>query len=343
MAEAKTPLAAIRDQFDRARGQQADGVWASAVSWRLMMRDVEPAQVREGLREALALVQRTHESPEDLFGTPEEHADALYDRWVEEGRLHLWDASSMTWPEVPAWGLGLAAFWTVAFMVVLLLDGRTTLTWTIGYILIPVGIGVLKAVTWATWDTLLRRRGTAAAVLGSVSVVASSALAIASVNEWSKAYPFGTASTWSYVPIAVACALLAVAAGRWADARPAPPSGIADVDAWSRQVAAILRGRYSLADARVRTIIGEAHAHAADAGRTVEEEFGAPEDYAARFVPDRARQRRLEAAAWGLVAVLQAPWLVDDFGWFRAVVVALCLLIAWRTLRRSTDPDGPAS
>lgn len=338
MAEAKTPMAVLHEQFDQARGDDMDGVWAYAVSWRLMRRDVEPDQVCEGLEEALALVRETQESPRDLFGTPDEHSHALYDRWVEEGRLHLWDAGSITWPEVPAWGLGTGSFFSVAFMVTFLLDGRTTLTWTAGLVLLPVGIGVGTAAVGATWDALLRSRGTAAALVGSVAVVASCSIAVATVNEWSKAHPFSTGSTWLYLWVAGVCALLAAALGRWADARPATTTGISDVDDWSRQVAAILRGSYSLADVRVRTIIGDAHAHAADAGRTVEEEFGTPEDYAARFVPDVARRRRLEASLWAFMGAANSVWLAGDFGWFRAAFIAACLAMAWRLWRRPDEP-----
>lgn len=340
MAEQTTPLAALHEEFDRARGDESDGAWAFAVSWRLLRRDVEPHQVCEGLEEALALVRETQESPEELFGTPEEHSDALYDRWVDEGRLHLWDASSMTWREVPAWGLGIASFVSLAFMVVLLADGRTSLTWTAGYVLLPVGIGVLKAVVWATSDTLLRARGTAAAVAGTLASIVVGASTLALANEWAKAHPLGTASTWSYLWLAAACALLAAAAGRWADARPTPAPAIADVDEWSRQVGAILRGRYHLADARVAKIIGDAHAIAADAGRTVQEECGTPEDFAAGFVPDHARQRRIEASLWAVMAIVQGSGLLGDFGWFRAGVVTACLVFAWRLLHRDDEEDG---
>ena len=335
MAEQTTPLAETIDAFDAARGDDMDSVWAHAVSWRLMRRDVEPDQVRDGLEEALTLVRQTQESPEDLFGTPGEHADALYDRWVEEGRLHLWDASSMTWAEVPAWGFGIGAFWCIGFLVVLLARGETTMAWTLGMIVLPVGIGLAKAAAWAAWDTLLRSRGTAAAVAGFLVTVVGLAMTIALVNEWSKAHPLGTATTWWYVWVAAASALLAFAAGRWRESRPEPaPEGIADVDDWSRQLAAILRGRHSLSDVRVRTIIGDAHAHAADAGRTVEEEFGTPEEYAARFAPDLPRRSRLKVGFYLALAVLWFVPLAWGFSWLKLAAGICWLLLAVHEHRR---------
>ena len=124
--------------------------------------------------------------------------------------------------------------------------------------------------------------------------------------------------------------------GRWLESRPEDVRpGIADVDDWSRRLAAILRGSYSLSEERVRTIVGDAHAHAADADRTVQEEFGTPEEYAAGFAPDRARKHRFEAWFWVFLGAAQGVWLLDDFGWIRAAVSLACLWVAWRTCHRS--------
>ena len=82
MAEAKEPLTSTYDAFGAARGVEADEGWAFAVSWNLMMDDVDVDQVREGLEEALDVVRATGESPQQLFGSASEHADALQDQWV---------------------------------------------------------------------------------------------------------------------------------------------------------------------------------------------------------------------------------------------------------------------
>ncbi|KQV77318.1 hypothetical protein ASC64_00200 [Nocardioides sp. Root122] len=340
MAE-QTPLSVTIDAFTSARGEEMDGVWAYGVSWRLLRRDVQPDQVREGLEEALALLRQTQESPQELFGSPDEHADALYDRWAEEGRLHLWDASSMSWAEVPAWGFGLGAFFSIAFLGVFLAHGETSRTWTLGMIVVPVGMGLAMAAAWAAWSTLLRSRGVAAALAGFVGTAAGLAMTIALVNEWSKAHPLGTATTWWYVWVAAASALLAAALGRWRESRPeTAPQGIVDVDDWSRQLAAILRGRHTLSDARVRTIVGDAHAHAADAGRTVQEEFGTPEEYAARFAPDLPRRSRLMIAFYLTMAVLWLVPLTWGFSWLKLAAGVGWLLIALREHRRYGDLLG---
>src|SRR5687768_14957188 len=122
MAE-PTPLGETIEAFDDARGDRMDGVWAFAVTWSLMMRDVHSDQVRDGLEEALALVRATQESPEDLFGTATQHADALWARWQAEGRLVLTGPATQSWPEALRLGLGLSAACAVLFALVVLVRG----------------------------------------------------------------------------------------------------------------------------------------------------------------------------------------------------------------------------
>ncbi|CAM3842021.1 hypothetical protein [Nocardioides zeicaulis] len=333
-------LGPMHEAFDDARGEPGDGLWSWAVAWRLLRQSVEPDLVREGLQEALDLVRETQESPADLFGTPEEHSDALYERWVEEGRLRLWDASHTTWGEVPSFGLGTSAVVSVGFLVVLLLRGETTPTWSVGMVLLPVGLGLVIALVSALHDTLLRSRGAIAAAAGSVGVLAASSLVLAVVNEVTRSHPIGTGSTWWYVPVAGACALLAIAWRRWWDARPVPTEAIiADADDWSRELAGILRSRYTMSDARVHEVVGDAHAHAADAGRRVQDEFGTPEDYAATFRPDVARGWLLSAR---LHAAMAVSWALATFAGMRwgPVLAVLWALLAWQAYRRYGDLTG---
>lgn len=286
-----TPIPATVEAFEQARGDALDGVWAHGVSWALLVRDVEADLVDEGLREALEVVRDTGEPAEELFGPAGEHAVVLYDRWVDEGRLRLAGRTSMPWRAVPSSGLAWSAFFCVAFAVMMWASGDSPRTWTLGMAIIPVGLGLATAAAVATRDALLQRRGTVTGIVGAASAVVALAVLLASANEWSRAHPWGTHSAWWYVPLAIACGLLSTAWRRWTDTWPsqATPAQI-DVDEWSRQVAALLRARYSLADGRVRSIIAEAQQHALQSGRSLVEEFGTPEDYAARFAPDLARR-----------------------------------------------------
>ena len=279
MAEAREPLTSTYDAFGAARGVEADEGWAFAVSWSLMMADVDVDQVREGLEEALDLVRATGESPQQLFGSASEHADALQDRWVAEGRLVLADRRDR-WPELVRFGLGMS----------------------VGYAVL------LGEVTWVRGDLT----GTGSAV--RVVLIA--------------------------LTIGMGSSLLH---GLWTRRHHRRAPGIDDLAtdrAWSLELTEILRTRYAMSGPRARRIVAEAHAHALETGRPVEEEFGTPTSYAARFAPDLRRRSRLTTAFYAVVAACAGLLLVDDLRWTWAVVVAGFAWMAWsehRTHRRLGD------
>ncbi|MDR7253153.1 putative membrane-anchored protein [Nocardioides sp. BE266] len=258
MAEQTTPLAATLEEFDRARGDDMDGVWAFSVSWSLIMRDVDPGLVREGVAEALAVVRQTQESPQDLFGPPRDHADALYDQWLSEGRLVL-DARVTSWSGAVRLGLVLSAAYVTLFLVVDLLRGEATAAGLIRVAAISLVAGLGSMLAYAAWERRHRPRGLAV-----------------------------DAST---------------------DLR------------WSVELTEILRTRHSMSGPRVRGIVSEALAHAAEAGRLVQEEFGTPEEYAARFAPDVARRCLLTSALLGVLALVNVILLIDEPHWSNAALL----------------------
>ncbi|MDT0184766.1 hypothetical protein Q9S36_31735 [Microbacterium sp. ARD31] len=260
MAEQTTPLASTIRSFDSARGEEMDGVWAFGVSWSLMMRDVDPSLVDEGLREALDIVRSTQESPEVLFGTATEHADALYEQWRSEGRLVL-RGDVTTWREGVAMGLGLGLATGVAYALLLLLrDDAGTVT-------VLRGLGVALAV------------GLGGALLHTA---------------WSRRHL----------------------------RRPPRPGETADLR-WSLELAEILRTRCSMSGARVRDVLAEADAHARDAGRSLEDEFGTPQEYAARFAPDLVRRSRWRFAGFVAMALLTGAFFVDGPTWSTGLITAI--------------------
>lgn len=272
MAET-TPLGATFEAFDAARGDRMDGVWAFAVSWSLLMRDVDADRVRDGLEEALALVRDTRESPEDLYGTAPEHADALYDRWLAEGTLVLADSARTSWPDAIRLGLGLSAAYAVA----------------------------LGVVTWVRGD-----------LAGTSSLVRVLLISLA----------FGLGS--------------ALLHGLWSRRHGLHAPGIdAPADrAWSLELTEILRTRYAMSGARVRGIVAEANAHALESGRSVEEEFGTPTAYAARFAPDVRRRSRLTIAFLAVLAGSVVVQMVDGAEWTQVVMVTGFAWLGWSEARR---------
>ena len=277
MAEATTPLAATIEAFDDVRGDSMDGVWAYGVSWALMMRDVDARLVAQGLGEALEVVRETGYGPADLFGSPREHADELYERWLEDGRLVLADRLRQTWPDAIRLGLGLSAACAVLVLAWALIQvepiGSTV---TLRLLPIALATGVGCSVGLVVWSRRHRPRGRAAA-----------------------------------------------------------PDAPAEVR-WSAELTEILRTRHAMSAARVRDVVAEAHLHAADSGTSLHEEFGTPEEYAARFAPDRARRSRFTVAGLTGLLVLSAVLLVDGFSWTGVALTGLLgFLVAseYRTCR----------
>lgn len=338
MAEPTEPLTSTYDAFGAARGDRADESWAYAVSWRLLSKDVDVDLVREGLEEARVLVLETQESPAGLFGPPADHAEELYGRWVEEGRLRLAGRGAIAWRDVPSSGLAWSAFFCVAFAVIMAAQGDSPLTWTLGVVLIPLSLGLGTVAALALYGTVLERRGTLIGVISATTCVAAMAAVVAGLNEWSQGHPFGTDTVWWYVPAAVGCALLATSWRRWTATWPATVPPVAQhTDDWSARLAALLRARHSLSDARVATILAEARGHAAASGRSVQEEFGAPEEYAARFRPDLARRSRLLAWFYVLLSTMNVIAIVDGPTWYNVGAAFLLAWMAWTERRTYLD------
>ena len=93
MAEARYSADGHPRRVRRRAGRQADEAWAFAVSWRLRRPTSSPTRWARASRRP-SRFRATRESPQLLFGTPGEHADALQDRWVAEGRLVLADGET---------------------------------------------------------------------------------------------------------------------------------------------------------------------------------------------------------------------------------------------------------
>lgn len=271
MAE-QTPLAVTLADFDRARGDAMDGAWAFGVVWRLLMRDVDPALVREGLVEALDVVRGAGESADDLFGPAADHADCLYDQWLSEGTLVL-DADVMTWRQAARAGLVVSAVLATVFLVLLFLEDEVTSAVLVQFTAISMAIGMGSLLGHAAWQRRHRPRG-----------------------------PAVDAPT---------------------DLR------------WSVGLAEILRTRYAMSGARVRDIVGDAHAHATEAGGSVQEEFGTPGQYAARFAPDLARRSRLTAAFLGFLALLDLGLLLDGPHWSNVGLLLCCGWLAASEYRKA--------
>jgi len=272
MAEPETTLTSTYDAFGAARGVDTDETWAFAVSWRLLLQEIAVDQVRAGLEEALAVVRETQESPEVLFGAPREHADALREQWVAEGRLVLDGPAALGWAAALRISLAMSAVFAVLLGAVVGIRGDLTEPGTVARVVtIALVVGLGSGLLAEAWSRRHRRRP--------------------------------------------------------------PGPDVPPEQRWAVELAEILRTRYAMSGRRVRDIVAEATLHAAEAGRPVQDEFGTPTAYAARFAPDLRRRSRLTASFFAALGCSVVLPMTDGIRWTEAALMALFFWLAWRELR----------
>ena len=355
-------LTGVIDEIGRARADTAspsgadaesvegDHSWATLAAFRLGMDGVATSAARRELRRVAAAVHESGEGPEALFGTPDEFARQVQDDAAEAGEPLVDSSPDAAWRDVLPVGLTVAAGTSVLFAVVWLIrDGLTTnVSW--GTLLAPGLVGVTGVTVMTLWERMLVRASRLVAVLTCAAALAAMACAIAfwlvEVNAGTRLFTGSTLWLFALTPAYGALAWLAEKmlpqAPPARTTSEAAAAGLAD-DAWAEELAGTLRLRMDLPEARVREIVREARAHAAESGRPLVEEFGAPARYAARFRRDRAAaSRRMAWLYTGMAALVLTislgTFLTDGrLSWWNVAWVTVIVLVAagqWREYRR---------
>lgn len=337
MAEADETLASTYDAFAVARGEDLDSAWAFAVSWKLMMNDVAVGQVRAGLEEALAVVRETQEDPEVLFGPPHEHATELYRRWTSEGRLELTNGVGIPVARsVPASSLRAGAWFAVVLFAVSVVGGRDL---TVGFVALPPGLGLATIGGLALWEWASRRWATPLAGAAMTAVTIAYVGLLVAILDLGSGTSLGWADPWVLLVEATVLWVVGsmvhvlVTAKEHKAARDRPD----DDEEWVRRFSSILRGPGWTREARVREIVVEARSHAAESGRSLAEEFGTPEQYAALIGADATRRSRFKIAFLGLLTALSLEPMVDGYRWSNAAMALLLGWMAWREYRKHRE------
>ena len=344
MAEQETPLAATFEEFDRARGDEADGAWAFAAAWPLLRRDVEPEVIDKALHEVLTLVRDSQESPRELYGPPDVWADERLDEWYADGRRVHRQGPQWTWRELPASGLAWSSF--IAFLLGAwqFLDGQAT--WgSPGALAVALGLGFGTVAAVTAWEVEHWRRSEVAAAAITAGAIVLTAVAT-STAIW-LADLLGVAGTTRVSDLLILGVVCAVLSRWWAarvrdDVVSARPGPATDDEEWERRAVAVLRAGAGLGDDRAREVIADARAHARDAGSSLQDEHGDPEDFAGGFAPDRARRGRRAGWLYLALALANCLWLLDGVRWPEVVLVLLLVALAVAELLRSRRPPTQA-
>lgn len=342
-----------------ARGSEKDRDCALHLVGVLVVDGVSTPAARRHLRRAVEAVEKSGEGPDELFGTPVEFAAQMRADAAEAGEPIVDSTPDVSWRDVPVVGFTVAAVISVLFFVVWLVRDGLTTDYSWGLLLAPALMSLVGVGAMALWERLLPRVSRLVAVLaaGAAFVVVVGGLAWWLVTGGGTETLF-TGSTFWLLALAPVHAALAWLANRvLPDERPAasaPPAHLDD-DAWARELAGTLRLRMQLTDARIREIVREAQAHAAEAGRPLAEEFGTPAGYAARFAKDDvAGKRRLAwffTALAGLVLLSNVAGAVEDgaidaWGIAQILVFTLVVGVSWREYRaavRRRDAGAPGA
>ncbi|MGO0576044.1 hypothetical protein [Ornithinimicrobium panacihumi] len=333
-------LDTVLSGFAKARGVEADEEWAAVAATRMTLDDVNQDLARDGLAEALELVRQTQESPEELFGDAREWARSQVKQWRVDGEPVEPLEPDTSWRLVPTVSAVTAAIISVVLLVALMLGGEWRFDYTWGALLLPTIAALTTVVGLTVFEHTLERARRLLAAGAALLVVAAGVALMTTLFMVGNDHPIGEGSLWWFGVLAMVHAAVA-----WLFAKvipDAPRRGIRGPlpdDEWERQVAGILRLRVELPEGRVRQHLEEAKAHAAQSGRSLHEEFGAPNSYASRFPRDRgsAERRRLwlytavvpvsAYLAFGEVVVSGGDWSLVS--WPFVLVLAL---VIWATV-----------
>lgn len=343
MTRREPPLPGLLERFAAARGVSADGDWAAAAAGRFLLDDVREEIVVRELTEALAVVVGSGQGPEELFGPAVDWARGRAAEASAAGEPVLATDPPLTWRAAPCNALMISAMFSVPFGIVFALRDGLTVDYTGGHLLFPLVLAVVMTVVITLWSQTILRRSFAATVgivvAGAVPLVVGAGFLL----PWLAQQPLFTGSVGWHAAI-VAGYLGLGALGFWRlptdDVPVTTTAQTPDDDAWALVLGGVLRSKLAYSDARVREVVDEARAHAEASGRPLAEEFGTPQDYAARLRPDRRRRLRWEAILLTAVAVywvgkLWAQLADRDTGpdWWTVAGAVVMPVIAWQMWR----------
>ncbi|WP_104105131.1 hypothetical protein [Nocardioides sp. 616] len=319
--------------------------WLDDASFQLEIAQVA-APVREELIErARSLIAETGESPTKLFGWPREWAEEQIAERRSQGLPAAVPDPSASWRDVPVLGMYLASAFAVVFLLVALVEEGWGLDYDLRLLGFPVAGGVMVMTALTVWEKTLSRRPFGAAAAAGAGILICGSLLVGLLVTWISEHPGPQAGAWHLGLLVLACAL----AGKVLDTllpEKKPPAWRTprDDEEWLGVLAGVLRLRADMPEQRVRTIVAEAQGHAVEAGSTLQEEFGRPEDYAAQFPTDQTNRTR--RAAWGYSA-MAALWtflaLPPDGSWRQGILALLWACLAaweWRQVRRAAAPPA---
>ncbi|MGO1385181.1 MAG: hypothetical protein ACTHU1_10410 [Arachnia sp.] len=357
--------------FEEARQQSADREWAEHVIGRLLLRRISHDLISKELTQVVELVHETGEGPDELFGGALEYVETQLEQWRADGAPIQPLEPDTSWRDVPAVAAGTATLILVMFLILEIISGNWSTTYTLGKVVTPALMGATAVVSITTFETLLMRTRRMWSILGALVVVVIGISLTTATFVFGNDHPFFDGPLWWYLGLVAVHALGTFAAARLLAAddnnrtsrqagaareygngtsAPATRMDVSD-EQWSAQLAGILRLRVESPEGEIRSTITEAREHAAMHGTSLVEEFGPPSHYASRLprsTAGRRMQRRRRRIFWVLVVMilgyfafegLQHAWELDNVRWLAAIAFVAACSTAVSVFRHPT-PDA---
>ncbi len=337
MLDEKLPELAAR--FGSVRGRPEDALWAATAASLLMMRGFDEKAVVGHLKPLVEGLQAAAPSAADTFGSPEDWSDEITERSAPH-RKQSTPVSAIS--PLVQW-LAAASGVVAALVGVELLFGKGTVP-----IEIPLVVGTAAATLVTSFNMINARAGRTKALVGTILlglVVSGAILGIGATVDGAALTPARPLS-WSVLVLAAAVCVVAIALRRQ---KRTAVSKLNNADPWIAPATAALHARGDFTNRDVRNAIREAAEFAAEAGTTLEEEFGSPTEFAASL-PSRRRGPAaitettaltigcLAAVALYLRVTGAEGWDLLSLG-LTAFLVAAAIAVVARRIRTARDPE----
>ncbi len=360
--------------FEEARQQPADREWAEHVMGRWLLGGVSHDLITNELTQVLELVHESGEGPEQLFGGALDYVEIQLKQWRADGAPIQPLEPDTRWRDVPVVAAGTATLITVLFLILEIVAGNWSTTYTLGKVVTPALMGTTAVVAITTFETLLMHTRRIWSIAGALIVVVIGVSITTATFILGNDHPLYDGSLWWYTGLVAIHALGTTAISRLlADsdeirtrAQAAAPQehddgtstqdthSVTSMDVsdeqWAAQLAGILRLRIESPETEIRSTIAEARQHAAMQDTRLVEEFGPPSHYASRLprsTAGRRIRRRWRRTLWVLAVMilgyfafegLQHGWELDNVRWLAAIAfVAACSTTV--SIFRNRTPD----
>ncbi|MFT3942740.1 MAG: hypothetical protein QM705_02790 [Ancrocorticia sp.] len=331
----------VANLFLEARGDAADQEWARRAAGRFALDGVQVALAHDALTSIVPILIESQEPAAELFGEPRAWARECQESWRADGIPALEPPQQVSVRSIAHDTFFGASVFAVLSTIVLIVDDGWIVDITWSFVLIPLILALPIVLTRALWNRLGNSsRGLQIAAV-AIFMAACAVGAAGAIDLGKEPILWEQSSAFWMLAVATLYGLAATVVGRIWPADVVVDPDVTSDDEWLTLLKTHLRAREDRSETSIRTIAQEAARHAAESGHSLQQEFGSPASYAARFAPDMAAHNRRSAWIWTVfAAVPMALAVIHGFnnGW--AWDGEITRHMVWATISAIMAADG---